>query len=233
MRQFFPNFLSLSNGFAGCLAIVQAFEGNFYASMGFILLAAIFDFFDGFAARLFKVSSELGKQLDSLCDAVSFGVAPASILYLQMCQTASFSTELNTYLCYVAFIFAVAAIYRLGKFNLDTRQQEGFLGLPTPAATLAVIGFLPWAFSTIAWQQQLTQNFYFWLILCLVLSVLMVSEIPMLALKFKDFSWKKNTIRYLFLATSVLLAIVFRSTSLPFIMGSYILFSIINARART
>ncbi len=216
-----PNLLTLGNLIAGCLALVFTLRYNGGLQMAFymVLLAAVFDFLDGFAARLLGGYSRLGVQLDSLCDMVSFGAVPAAIL-LRLYENAGGSIEVG----YLVFVLAACAALRLAKFNIDERQHDHFIGLPTPAAALMVasFGFLFEA-GTLAFHPA-------WIIVAaVVLSVLMISEIPMFALKFKNFGLRGNELRYGFLAVSAVLLILWREGALCLIIGLYILTSIVSA----
>jgi len=209
---FLPNLITLLNLFLGCVAIVFALQGWTLFAGYCIMLAAVFDFCDGFAARLLDAYSEVGKQLDSLADVVSFGVAPAAMLYKAICialaqQTAWDLDSLPLELfAFFPFIIALFSALRLAKFNVDTRQSEQFLGLPTPANALLIASFLMYARYHIALDAYITP-----LSICIavvLLSALLVVEIPMLALKFKGFAWRPNLPRYCFIILCVILFIV-------------------------
>jgi CDP-diacylglycerol--serine O-phosphatidyltransferase len=212
MKKQIPNLFTLANLFFGCMAIVSIMQTGLtvsydaggenlveiperiYMASIFIAIAAIVDFFDGFVARLLKVPSELGKQLDSLADVVSFGVAPGLIIYQFL--RLSFSQlegglEISTLLLLPAFIVPCAGAYRLARFNIDTEQSYGFKGVPIPAIGLWIASFpLVYWFSKDAWVIQLLRNYWFWYAIILIASYLMVSTLPMMALKFKQFSLK-------------------------------------------
>lgn len=190
-----PNIITGLNLFSGCISIVFAFKHNFEFAFYFILLAAIFDFFDGFVARLLKVSSNIGKELDSLSDVVSFGVAPSMILF-NFFYTIDFEIigNFSKYIPYIIFIIPVFSAFRLSKFNLDTRQTSSFIGLPAPANALffSTYVFLPNFLNII-------HNPITILILVIIFSILLISEIPMFSLKFKTWNIKDNIAIYLFL----------------------------------
>lgn len=212
MKKQIPNLFTLANLFFGCMAIVSimqsglsvSFDANgenlveiperIYMASVFIAIAAVVDFFDGFVARLLKVPSELGKQLDSLADVVSFGVAPGLIIYQFL--RLSFSQqegglEISTLFLLPAFIVPCAGAYRLARFNIDTEQSYGFKGVPIPAAGIWIASFpLVYWFTKDAWVIQLLRNYWFWYAVIGVASYLMVSTLPMMALKFKQFSVK-------------------------------------------
>lgn len=232
-----PHLITLLNLLCGSLSVVSALKGNTEAAGIFILFASVFDFFDGFAARLLHCKSELGKQLDSLADIVSFGLAPAVIMF----QLMTFSDNLphaQVYnvnpLTYVAFLIVLFSALRLAKFNIDERQTDSFIGLPTPANAL-LIASLPlilWVYSasnctTAIWARQIIGNYYFLAVLTFVFSYLLISELPLISLKFKTYALKENTVRYLFLLISVVLIVFFHIIALPFIIIIYIILSVI------
>jgi CDP-diacylglycerol---serine O-phosphatidyltransferase len=245
-----PNLFTLLNLFFGCIAIVFAlqtqnvniymsdeFTSSFnipesisYAAL-FLFAAAIVDFLDGFVARLFKASSEMGKQLDSLADVVSFGVAPGVILY-QLLRMSYMRDEngLNTsvLLLLPAFIYSCAAAYRLAKFNLDDSQAYGFKGLPTPAAGLLIASFpliLHFGNSFINVNDWLINK---WVLYGLIvfLSWIMVSNIPLMALKFKDFKPKNNIPVLILLIVALVTAIALQWLAVPIIFIAYIILSL-------
>lgn len=213
-----PNFITCLNLFSGCLACVAAFNGNYVSSALFIYLAAMFDFFDGMAARLLKAYSPIGKELDSLADVISFGFAPGVILYSLLSSVAPVGYENFALL---AFLIPIFAALRLAKFNVDTRQSESFIGLAVPAnaiffASLAMNLQAPTGVWTIA----------FLLSLIVVFSFLMVSEIPMFSLKFKNLRWQNNQLRFVFLLLAVALLAVFGLQAIHSIIVLYVLLSI-------
>ena len=192
MKKQIPNIITLLNLFSGCIAIVMAFGGNFLAVVIFVTLAAVFDFFDGLAARALGVSSKIGVELDSLADVVSFGVAPAAAVFMLLKDFIlfpDFLSPLQDYLPYLAFLIPVFSAYRLAKFNIDERQTTSFLGLPTPANGLFWITYV---YGTHLLAN--TNGFYFYLTIgfIFVLSLLMISEIPMFSLKLKNLKLKGN-----------------------------------------
>lgn len=199
VKKHIPNAITCCNLFSGCIACVMAFKGDFHLAMAFIVLGAVFDFFDGMVARLLGVSGPLGVQMDSLADDVTFGLAPATIVFSFMQTKLLYPLYLSNVLCvlpYVAFLIAVFSAYRLAKFNIDTRQTSTFIGLPTPANALF------WS-SLIAgggdWLNSLNAGWLLLVVLIALFSYFLVSEIPMFSLKFKNFTWKSNRIRYIFL----------------------------------
>lgn len=233
IKQNIPNFLTCCNLVCGCLAIVQTFEGNLVWAAYLVGIAAIFDFFDGFAARLLNVSSPIGKDLDSLADMVTFGVVPGVILYKIIFMTylnanLSVSFELienKLFLCYVAFLIPVFSAIRLAKFNNDTRQSESFIGLPTPANAVFICSLI-----LIPKEYSEMLSPFILCLLAVVLSLLLVAPIPLFALKFKSFGWKGNEIRYVFLGLSLALLISLQYLGIPLIIVLYIVLSLINNR---
>lgn len=202
IKKHIPNTITCCNLFSGCIACVMALRGDFQAAMAFIVLGAIFDFFDGMVARLLKVSSPLGVQMDSLADDVTFGLAPAAIVFSFMgtLSLPDFLLPIAEIYPYYAFLIAVFSALRLAKFNIDTRQKSTFIGLPTPANALF------WA-SLVAgfgnWISELNAGWFFMIGLITLFSYLLVSEIPMFSLKFKSLRLRSNRIRYIFLLCSI------------------------------
>lgn len=219
MTRHLPNFLTCCNLICGCLGIVFLLEDRGIPAAYFVWAACVFDFFDGFVARLLKVSSPIGKELDSLADVVSFGVLPSMVMY----KLIGANTDLEV-LPYIGFSIAAFSALRLAIFNLDTRQSDSFIGLNTPANTL-FISSLPLLPESIgAWLYQP------WLLVAitLVFSLLLVSSIPIFALKFKNFAWKENKIRFTFLILSIVLIVIFKVVAIPLIILSYIGLSLVD-----
>ncbi len=214
IKKHIPNFITCLNLFSGCLAIYYGFQANYDLVALFVLLAAVFDFADGLAARLLHAYSPMGKELDSLADVVSFGVAPG-VLVLSMLTRS----ELPQWLVFAGFIIPVFSALRLAKFNIDDRQTSSFIGLPTPANALFWVG-LGYSYSEI-----LITNNWFILVFTVVFSGLLVSELPMFSLKFKNLKWKDNQVQYIFLIVSILLIIIFQTKALALIIGWYIVLS--------
>lgn len=227
MKKWIPNALTLLNLLAGILAIIALFEGAFDRVIILLLGAAIADFLDGLVARLLRVSSPLGKELDSLADLVSFGVAPGIILYALFLEQ---STSLSLWVpaAFPLLILPLFSAIRLAKFNLDDRQTDAFMGLPTPAATLLVVGVLliyqSDAFCLGAWLVQSP----FLYTLAGGLSVLLVVEVPMFSLKFKHWRWQGNQIRYIFAATAVVLILLLREAAIVAILLAYLLINLLR-----
>lgn len=228
MKKHIPNTLTCLNLVCGCLAIMGALKGNLETAAIFIIIAALFDFFDGFAARLLKVSSPIGKELDSLSDVVSFGVAPGMIIYawLVRCTEGISPLHLGTayeFLPFIALLVPALSAVRLARFNIDENQATSFLGLPTPANAM-FLGFLPLA----AERLVFLNNFWVVWLLTIVFSLLLVSRIWMLSLKFKDFKWKgMNIARYVLLILGLVLIPIFHWGAFPIIIMAYIIISLL------
>lgn len=217
MKKHIPNFITALNLFSGCIAAVYAFNGELQIAAYFILLAALFDFMDGLAARALKAYSEIGKQLDSLADMVSFGFIPGLFVFKILSESLPVS-GFPIYLSYIGFVITVFSAFRLAKFNIDTRQSENFIGLATPANTLFFIS-LPFLSTPISPVLLMILTFVF--------SILLVSEIPLFSFKFKSLSFNANIHRYLLIILSLILIIFFKFAAIPMIIVGYILLSII------
>lgn len=199
IKKHIPNTITCCNLFSGCVACVMAFRCNFELAMAFIVLGAVFDFFDGMVARLLRVSSPMGVQIDSLADDITFGIAPATVVFSYMQNRLLYPAYLEDIvwlLPYAAFLIAVFSAYRLAKFNIDTRQTNTFIGLPTPANALFWSSLITGGG---AWLNELNAGWVLLLGLIALFSYFLVSEIPMFSLKFKNLSWRSNRIRYIFL----------------------------------
>ncbi|MGP1553340.1 MAG: CDP-diacylglycerol--serine O-phosphatidyltransferase [Prevotella intermedia] len=226
IKKHIPNTITCCNLISGCVAIAYAFSGNVELSFTWIIIGAVFDFFDGMSARLLNVSSPIGKELDSLADVVTFGVAPSTILFseLSVMSYPAILEPLRPILPFTAYIMAAFSALRLAKFNLDERQALGFIGLPTPANALfwgsLIIGAGKWLEAT-------PFMVFFLLGGILISSWLMVSEIPMFALKFKEWGWKGNQVKYIFLLTCIPLLAIFGLTGLAIIIAWYVIISYI------
>lgn len=219
MKRHIPNFLTCCNLVCGCLGIVFVLEGRDIPAAYFVWLAGIFDFFDGFAARMLKVSSPIGKELDSLADVVSFGVLPSLVMY----KMISGSTD-SSVLPYIAFTLAVFSALRLAIFNVDETQRDSFRGLNTPANTLFITA-LPLLHDDVGrWLYETPVL----VAITIVFSLLLVSRIEFFAFKFKNFRWENNKIRFTFLALAVLLLIILQVAAIPLIILLYILLSLMN-----
>lgn len=260
-----PNAITSGNLVCGVLAIIKTMEGNLIWAAYLVGIAAVLDFFDGFAARMLKVSSPIGKDLDSLADMVTFGIVPALVMYklIELSDVISFAKQLSgaeapysfqkdSWLKFFGLAIAVFSALRLAKFNNDTRQSDSFIGVPTPANSILICGFiiiidrLGLDLSNV--QQMLKQSESFsqtgnltgqitmyllstpWALvaLSLALGLLLVSEIPLLALKFKNFGWADNKVRFIFLGLCALMLGVLQTTAIPLLIVLYVIVSIVN-----
>ncbi len=218
-----PNALTCMNLLCGCIGIVEAFHNNIILSCWLIGIALIFDFFDGFAARLLKVTSPIGRDLDSLADMVTFGVLPSIIVYQLLMQ--SIPDLLGIWKAYPAFLIAIFSAVRLAKFNNDPRQDDGFIGLPTPANAI-LIASLPIILETASpGLRDFILNTNHLLIFTAVMSYLLVMELPLIALKFKSFGWKNNEFRFLLILGTILLFAVLKVYAIPIIIIYYLIVS--------
>lgn len=233
-----PNAITALNLVSGSLAVFFAVDGQLGWASVFILIAAVFDFLDGFAARLLKAYSTIGGELDSLADMVSFGLAPAAIVFTMLEYTLFGinqpiqDIDANWSLWIVLFtslIIPVAGAFRLAKFNTDDRQSEQFLGMPIPANAIffASLGLILELGTNLS-VQSVILNKYVLLACVFVCSFLMVSELPMFSMKFKNLKLKENAIRFLFLGTTVLMIIFLQVYALPLIIIWYVLLSAIT-----
>ncbi|MBQ6694014.1 MAG: CDP-diacylglycerol--serine O-phosphatidyltransferase [Bacteroidaceae bacterium] len=202
VKKHIPNAITCCNLFSGCIACTLAFEGSFVWAMAFIVLGAVFDFFDGMAARLLKVSSPMGVEMDSLADDVTFGFAPAAMVFsfIRQLPLPYFLVPVADILPYTAFFIAVFSAVRLAKFNIDKRQTTSFIGLPTPANALFWASFVAGAGD---WILSLNAGWFLVLGMIAMSSYLLVCEVPMFSLKFKRLAWRANKRRYIFLIVAL------------------------------
>lgn len=237
MKKYIPNWVTGLNVLSGAIAVLVAMYGAIGWAAGFILLAMVFDFFDGLIARLLHVKSEMGKELDSLADIVSFGMAPAVLAHILLRELVLPGEQLDFSVLSVGqffFLFLPVLIpffsaFRLAKFNLDTRQTVSFIGMPVPAHALFWVSlvfarlYMPETYSA------LFGNVWILAICIVILSLLLVSELPMFSLKLKDFSWQHNRIRYLYLLTIGVLAILFGWAVILAVVPLYVFFCALEA----
>lgn len=231
IKKHIPNTITCCNLIAGCIATYYAFQGCYYEALLFIIIGAVFDFFDGMSARLLHVSSPIGKELDSLADDITFGFAPSAMVFSFL---SSFHIHL-TFVQFLAFIIAAFSALRLAKFNLDERQALGFIGLPTPAnalfwgALISSLDFQTW------FEPYMLPEYWLYIILALIpiSCYLLVSEIPMFALKFKHWGWKGNEVKYLFLLSCIPLLWLLGTGGLAAIIAWYIILSVATNRKPT
>jgi CDP-diacylglycerol--serine O-phosphatidyltransferase len=225
MSAFLPNLVTLLNLAFGCLAVVFLFKGQWQAAVWCVGGSLLADFLDGAVARLLRVSSELGKQLDSLADMVSFGFVPGVILYHLL--------KINFAYPEVGFLITLMSALRLGKFNIDTRQTDQFIGLPTPACTIFIIGVLlvhqfdAYELGVIIIQPAVL------LTVTVLFSYLLIAELPLFSLKFKHLRWRENEWRFIFLILAVLLLLWLQTLGLLVVILLYLLISVLlNVRSR-
>ena len=236
IKKHIPNTITCLNLISGCIATYWAFQGDYSLALTFIVVGAVFDFFDGMSARLLGVSSPIGKELDSLADDITFGFAPSAMVFSflsgqpsPVVNDAPWMTE-HSLLPYLAFIMAAFSALRLAKFNLDERQALGFIGLPTPANALfwgaLIVG---------AYGEMNALPYAPWIILAgtFVSSWLLVSEIPMFALKFKTWGWRGNEVKYVFLLTCIPLLLLLGVSGLAAIIAWYVILSVITNKTKS
>ncbi len=241
IKKHIPNLFTLGNLFCGTLATIFAVRSEFEVTAILVVLGIFFDFFDGFLARILKVSGELGKQLDSLADMVTSGVVPGIVMffmfhenYIKYSNNVLYHTEKEYYdqsepFVFIGLLLTLAACYRLAKFNIDTRQSNSFIGLPTPAMSLFVISLpLIQMYTDIELVKEIISNNYFLIGVTLILSYLMNAELPLFSLKFKSFGLKENIYKYLLITLSVVLLITVQYLAIPIIIIIYIILSIVN-----
>ena len=229
MKKHIPNTITSLNLISGCIATYWAFQSNYELSLLFIVIGAVFDFFDGMSARLLHVSSPIGKELDSLADDITFGFAPSAIIFSWLCgyDFHELPSPIAYIMPFLAFIMAAFSALRLAKFNLDERQAMGFIGLPTPANALF------WGSLIVGGGEFLASSplyIYGVIIMVLVFSYLLISEIPMFALKFKTWGWKGNEVKYIFLLTCIPLLMILGVSGLAAIIAWYVLLSACTQR---
>lgn len=217
MKKNIPNLITCLNLFSGSLAVYYAFQANYEAVLLLVLLSAVFDFLDGFAARLLKAYSPMGKELDSLADVISFGMAPGVVAFSLLK-----ASNLPEWLAFAAFIIPVFSALRLAKFNIDERQTSSFIGMPTPANAIFWVGL---GYSL---NGYLSDNYLYVLILVVIMSFLLVSELPMFSLKFKNLKLKDNSWQFVFLAVCCGLIILFRFDAFAPVIACYILLSVLK-----
>ena len=243
MKRHIPNLFTLGNLFCGTIAAIFAISSTYEIAALFVAFGIILDFFDGFLARILKVQGELGKQLDSLADMVTSGVVPGIVMYnlieknfINASELIDYNNKIYSftiadtgYLKLLGLLLTLSACYRLAKFNIDTRQSESFIGLPTPAMSLFVVS-LPLIYSNTEFElmRELIENDYFLVTVTLVLSYLMNSNIPLFSLKFKNFDFRTNVFKYLLMVISVILLVTIHYLAIPTIIIIYIILSVIQ-----
>ncbi|MCX6194649.1 MAG: CDP-alcohol phosphatidyltransferase family protein [Cytophagales bacterium] len=227
MKKEIPNLLTLGNLLAGCIGLWFVMQGDLVSASYCIFISLICDFFDGFLARALQAYSELGKQLDSLADMVSFGVLPAFILFGLVEQSCGAQCTVGLFGFYKPFmVFALVLMsgYRLAKFNIDTRQSDQFIGVPTPANGL-LIASLPLILQFQPEFSSYILQFQGLLIYAVIMSYLMVCELPLLAFKFKTWDWKSNQVKFIFLIFCIAALVMLKFAAIPVLVIAYILLS--------
>ena len=217
-----PNTITCCNLLSGCMAVMAAFNADAWHTLLWVVAGALFDFCDGLSARLIKAYSPLGKELDSLADLVTFGLAPAMLCLMTLRSLDYCNATLANLYPYIGLVLVVFAALRLAKFNIDERQTSSFLGLAVPANALFWCGLFQLDMANIPYAP--------WIIglLVLIFAGLMVSEIPMFSLKFKSLKWADNKIRFIFLIVSIAILVLLREKGLAAVIGWYIILSILT-----
>lgn len=229
MKKHLPNAVTCLNLLSGCLGIVFAFQGNLEWASYAIVIAAVFDFFDGMLARLLKAYSDIGKELDSLADVISFGVLPSVIVY-QLFLLSPQISSVSIWLNFTAFLIAMFSALRLAKFNIDVRQSDHFIGLPTPANALLIASFPMIIADNNLFLINYILNPYFLFIFSLGMGILLVVEIPLISLKFKSLDPRENLLRYILIFSSLILLLFFKFAAVPVIIFLYFLISFFQFR---
>lgn len=224
IKKYIPNILTLLNLFCGCVAIVFIAIGRPENAFFMVSLGIFFDFFDGFFARKFGVAGPLGVQLDSLADMVTSGVAPGFLMY-KMITSLAYDTDIFSPFASIGFVITLGACYRLANFNIDTRQSDSFIGLPTPANTLFIMS-LP----LIGNEMIITflSNQWTLVVISFISAYVMNAEIPLFSLKIKNFSFQKYKLQIGFLLASIVMLVIFQFLAIPLIITTYVLFSVAN-----
>lgn len=246
ITKYIPNLFTLGNLFCGLIALLFVFQNDIENAAIYVVLGIILDFFDGFLARILRVSGELGKQLDSLADLVTSGVVPGFVMLYLIAENSSSVIRFNALetttwvgfkvsaLSLIGLLITLSAAYRLAKFNIDTKQKDSFIGLPTPAVSLFVISLpLIATYSDFDGIKELLKNNLFLISVTLVLSYLMNANIQLLALKFKSFSWRGNEYRFTLIGLSFILLVFLKILAIPLIIAVYVILSIVQKKQTT
>lgn len=224
MKKHIPNFITLLNLFCGSIAVIFAVNGNMLATALFVFLGIFFDFFDGLLARKLNVQSELGLQLDSLADMVTSGLVPGLVMFYLLELS-----NINSYLPYLGLLITLASAYRLANFNIDENQSDSFIGLPTPANALLILSLpLIMEFQNNEVMNAIILNKWFLIGITLLSCYLLNANIKLIALKFKNWSFKDNKARYIVILLSIILLVIFQFAAIPLIITSYIIISLLN-----
>ena len=230
IKKHIPNCITLLNLFCGCIAVVYIAKLDFEKAFYFVSLGIFFDFFDGFFARLLKVAGPLGLQLDSLADMVTSGVAPGFVMYFLL-SNSQHEISTNPYLPFLGFIITLGSCYRLANFNIDIRQTNSFIGLPTPANTLFIMSLpLVVLYSDSLIVLEILTNQWVLLLITVFSAYILNAEIPLFSLKIKKFNLKDNALQIVFLIFAVVLVALLQYLAIPLIILSYVILSIISNR---
>lgn len=229
MKKHIPNVVTCLNLLCGCAGIVMAFQGNLIFAAYATVAAALFDFFDGLVARWLNTYSEIGKDLDSLADVISFGVLPSAIVY-QLFLKAPQLGEISYYLNFSAFLIAMFSALRLAKFNTDLRQSENFIGLPTPANALLIASLPQIITAGGTFLSAYILNPFFLFLFSLGSGMMLVMEVPLISLKFRNLDFRENLLRYILLISGLIFILIFKFAAVPIIIFTYIILSIIQFR---
>ena len=249
MKKYIPNLFTLMNLFSGMIAVIMAATDELVLAAFFVFLGIFFDFFDGFFARKFNVEGELGKQLDSLADVVTSGVVPGIVMFQLMlyaakgqwfmelsCEVGDWRDYQDTYFYFLPFtglLITLAAAYRLANFNIDERQSNSFIGLPTPAFSMFVVSLpLILYYSDQLFFHELLQNFYVLLAITIAGCYMMNAEIPLFSLKFKNYGFKGNETKYIFLVGTLVMLLTLQTVAIPLTILCYVLLSVIENRIK-
>ncbi|MCG9973049.1 CDP-alcohol phosphatidyltransferase family protein [Christiangramia crocea] len=243
IKRHIPNLITLLNLFSGSLAVIFAVKGNLVLAAIFVAAGIFFDFFDGLAARLLDVKSEMGLQLDSLADVVTSGVVPGIVMYQLMTKalpsggglgadwnSSVFDIQIKPF-ALIGLLIILASAYRLAKFNVDDRQTDSFIGLPTPANALLILSLpLILTYQPGPFISELLLNEWFLVILTILSCFLLNAELPLFALKFSDWSFKENKLRYFFILSCIILIILLKFIAVPLIILLYVVLSVFARR---
>lgn len=231
IKKHIPNLITLLNLFSGCIALVFALNKDFDLAFYFVCLGIFLDFFDGFFARLFKVSSPLGLQLDSLADMVTSGVVPGVVMYQMIANSSAFPTMNSDVVFYpfLGFIITLGSCYRLANFNIDTRQTDSFIGLPTPANALFILSLpLVLKYSDSIIILELLTNHWLLMVITLFSAYILNAEIPLFSLKINKFNITDNVLQIVFLSLSLVFLLFFEYLGIPMVIIFYVLLSVLN-----
>lgn len=219
MKKHIPNFITCLNLLSGCIGILLVLKGDYLSAFYCVIASGIFDFFDGFVARILHVKSLIGKELDSLADVISFGLQPAMLMYMLLKDVTT-----HAYLPYVGFLIAIFSALRLAKFNIDERQMSDFIGVNTPMNTFLIFS-IPFIGEI---YPNLIYSTYTLIAISVITSLLLVSELKLFSMKLSSLAWSDNKFKYIFLLTSLLLILIFKLIAVPVIFILYLVFSYLH-----